>query len=263
MKSKIETFYSKPGLPRQAALDGLQKADFWTPGSILQDFRREPVKNPKTGKATTGRNGKPLFRWAADVKLAEFPPPSNDESKDEDPGSESDSGSDDSSDSSPKDDSGSDKGGDSKPKSESKDLSGDDAVIALLTQILEALGGSPGAPDLGPDLGPVGGPPGDLGKPKPPHGHPAGPDAGGPPVPKPKGTPPGGDDLLPTFASTLPEQFKAVHGRLQTVVVSQEDDGKSIKQAASEINEAGAEYGFKVKTVKRENGKIRALASVR
>ena len=126
-----------------------------------------------------------------------------------------------------------DSGDDEPKKPDHKDEdkgSKDDEILDLLHQILDA-GGGGGKSDLSPlddELGLEGGLEGL------------------------------GGDL-----DELDEQFKAVAGKLATVVISRPDDGKSIKQAKAEIDRAGRPYGYRVAKAVREGGKLKVVASVR
>ena len=212
MQYKSRTLQSDPGLSQREALISLQSDPTLAPGTIIAGIR--------------SRNN----RWVADILEpktagdAPFPPKDDagpsDEGGDEGPpkldGPPSDPDSDGDDDSSPSGDSDKDfagaEDGDSKPKEDKPKGKGgtEDAILHVLTQILQALngGGVPGGGMGGPDaLGPgPSGPP----SPPPPKG---GPPVGGPPigggkapVPKPMKpgmTPPGGTPVgAPAFAST-------------------------------------------------------------
>lgn len=240
MRYQSKTLYSKPGLKREVALKALQTSPAFRQGSVIEDFKRQGD------------------RWIAKVKVAEFPPPKDEEVEDkiEDAVEESDEDEDDddSSDDSPvvpeskEDDDGDGDKGESKSK--------EDQIIDLLHKVLDAVGG--GESDLDPlgDLedGPVPPPPGDLGLEDKP--------AGGSKKERAKKEGPTGEEMIPTFSS-LEDQFKAVAGKLPTVVVSRPDDGKSIKQAKEEVEAVGSKYGYKVAKAVREDGTLRVVASVR
>lgn len=176
-------------------------------------------------------------RWVAKVKVAEFPPKSDGaEDKVEE---KDDKGDDPVVPKSEKDDDKSGKGKKSK----------EDEIIDLLHKVLEAVGGEADLDPLG-DLedGPVPPPPGDLGLDKPKKD-------------KAKSEGPTGEDIM--AFSSLDDQFKAVAGKLPTVVVSRPDDGKTIKEAKDEVEATASKYGYKVAKAVREDGKLRIVASVR
>lgn len=232
MRYTSKTLYSKPGLKREMALKALQASPAFRQGSIIEDFKRQGD------------------RWVAKVKIAEFPPPKDEEADGmDDAAVESDDSDDEEEDGDddpvvPKGDKDDDGDGD-------KGKSKEDQILDLLHKVLEAVGGDADLDPLG-DLedGPVPPPPGDLGLDKPSKKERA------------KKEGPTGEEMIPTFSS-LDEQFKAVAGKLPTVVVSRPDDGKSIKQAKAEVEAAGSKYGYKVAKAVREGGKLRVVASVR
>lgn len=232
MRYTSKTLYSKPGLKREMALKALQASPAFRQGSIIEDFKRQGD------------------RWVAQVRIAEFPPPKDEESDGLDAAVESDGDDEDEDeDDSPVVPKGEkDDDGDGEDKGKSKE----DQILDLLHKVLEAVGGEADLDPLG-DLedGPVPPPPGDLG-------------LDGPPSKKERAKKEGptGEEMIPTFAS-LDQQFKAVAGKLPTVVVSRPDDGKSIKQAKAEVEAVGSKYGYKVAKAVREDGKLRVVASVR
>ena len=234
MRYTSKTLYSKPGLKREVALKALQSSPAFRQGSIIEDFTRQGD------------------RWVAKVKVAEFPPPKDEKAEDSvDEAVESSDDDDDDSDDDdspvvPKGDKDDDGDGD-------KGKSKEDQILDLLHKVLEAVGGESDLDPLG-DLedGPVPPPPGDLGLDAP-----AGPSK----KERAKKEGPTGEDMM--AFSSLDDQFKAVAGKLPTVVVSRPDDGKSIKQAKAEVEAAGSKYGYKVAKAVREGGKLRVVASVR
>lgn len=239
MRFTSKTLYSKPGLKRETALKALQASPAFRQGSIIEDFQRQGD------------------RWVAKVRVAEFPPPKDEDSDGLDAAAESDDDGD--------EDDDSDDDGPVVPKSEKDDdsdgdkgKSKEDQILDLLHKVLEAVGGEADLDPLGGedplgDLedGPVPPPPGDLG-------------LDGPPSKKERAKKEGptGEEMIPTFSS-LDDQFKAVAGKLPTVVVSRPDDGKSIKQAKAEVEAVSSKYGYKVAKAVREDGKLRVVASVR
>lgn len=169
MQFTRKTVRSRPGLTQEDALASLQESPMFRPGTRIASIKLR-------GNV-----------WVAALDIpktaGDFPPKSDDSGSDDsapagppEEGSDSDGGDSDSSDSG---ESGPPKpegeGGD-KP-GEPKKLSGDEAIVQLLTEILHALKGGPATDALGgpDDMGPgAGGPPAPA-----PHGGPAGP--GGPP----------------------------------------------------------------------------------
>jgi hypothetical protein len=231
MRYTSKTLYSKPGLKRETALKALQASPAFRQGSVIEDFKRQGD------------------RWVAKVRVAEFPPPKDEEADGLDSAVESDDDSDEDDDS---DDPVVPKGKKDDDGDGDKGKSKEDQILDLLHKVLEAVGA--GESDLDPlgDLedGPVPPPPGDLGLDKPSKKERA------------KSEGPTGEEMIPTFSS-LDDQFRAVAGKLPTVVVSRPDDGKSIKQAKAEVEAAGSKYGYKVAKAVREDGKLRVVASVR
>ena len=232
MRYTSKTLYSKPGLKRETALKALQASPAFRQGSVIEDFKRQGD------------------RWVAKVRVAEFPPPKDEEADGLDSAAKSDDDSDEDDDDS--DDPVVPKGKKDDDGDGDKGKSKEDQILDLLHKVLKAVGA--GESDLDPlgDLedGPVPPPPGDLGLDKPSKKERA------------KNEGPTGDDMIATFSS-LDDQFKAVAGKLPTVVVSRPDDGKSIKEAKSEVEAVSSKYGYKVAKAVRENGKLRVVASVR
>lgn len=197
MEFTKRTLRSKPGLTQEQALDSLQSAPSFNPGTKIASIRRRGD------------------RWVADLlepkTAGPFPPKEDDSSDDEapKPPEDSEGGSSDESSEDPIAELATD--GPPKPPGEEGDKKDDeggggteDKILHVLTQILHALsGGAPegglGGPD---DLGPgAGGPPAP-----PPHGGPAGGPAGAGGRPMKPGEMPNKPGVVPVgapaFAST-------------------------------------------------------------
>lgn len=151
-----------------------------------------------------------------------------------------------------------------KPKSEKAELA---ELTSLVHAIAEKLGipadiGGPGADDpLAPE--------GDLPLPPPPGAGPDGPPPGpkGPPAKKPKigphDTPPGVTPInTPAFASAQEPPHPLV-GKVASFVATEDAGDMTIKQANQELSDLFGPWGYKVKQIQRDDGKLKALLSVR
>ncbi len=251
---------SRPGLSQEQALLSLQNHPEYKVGTQIKSMVRQ------------------ANRWVATIlepKEAVFPPKAPDEEKsdeEESPLAEAieDSADDsDDSDSEDKEKKGpeldlksDEKDDEGEPKAEAKGELGE--VLQLLHEIIDGLGISPPGVEKGLGAGPEA-PVGPKPGPPPPGGPGAGPGAGGPPPPGPggaKGAPgkmrplrdvPPGANPISGFSSTQ---------RVASFTATADDDGTmTIKQAKAELETAYPPY--KVKQLRRSNGQLHALLSIR
>lgn len=250
MEYITRTVESRAGLSQEEALASLQDHPQFKAGTKIKSIRQHQD------------------HWVAKLlepKVAEFPPQENDDDDDDDDSedgpevevkaapSDSEGDSEDSG-----DDSGDSKppfakeGPDVEPELEAKGELGE--VLGILHQIVEALGigkpdGLPGVDEaFGEAPGPAAGGPPHKGPGRPPGtGAPKAPGAG--PAGRPLRDVPPGTNPMSGFAKTIPS-FTATT-----------EESLSVKEAKADLEKTFE--GYRVKQIKRQDGKLHALLSIR
>lgn len=256
MKYTRRTVTSRAGMSQEEALTSLQEHP---------EFARRGMKI-----AGIKRRGDAWVATLLEPKTAGDNPfggdEGSDEPKDEAPKSEAPS-SDDSDDDSSSDDSSSEPKSDGPPSPDGDDKKekggGDKEVLDLLHAIADALGVAvPGAlPDM------PGGGPDEMGGPDLPPGPDAGPDAGAglaamPPAHRPTKLKPG--ETLPHQTPVGSPAFASTNaGRVASMTVSSSAKFSSLKEAKDSLERVYGPHGYKVKQIRQDGDKIRALLSVR